>query len=627
MKLRNATNRRSFTAGLRILPWLLPALLAAGACGKKESGGQAPAPAVEATPLPPAPEEVDRQEPGREPAGPGGGAGGPAAVTPTLPPESAAGGAALWVTAPDLGRSVDRVAALLERLRAAGGDLAALLPAAGDLRPQAELMLRGALFGQLLGLGDPSVVDLSQPVRMRLSFPSAGGPSIVVSLGTVRPLEAMRTASLSGVTAPDGRYLVGLGVEPDPTTTWLAEAPEAAADDLHVVVQARSALPALVRAFGELQAGAARLGGAEPLPPWLGDLVLQTVTFAVEAAGIERLSLGLSLPAAEADPPLRVRFGLRVDPASQVGAAMTALGDDPPPFGLLESLDAGAEMWLAARMNPEAMRRYMALLADPMERFVAESLGEEWRAQTIEVLRAMVEAYAGTDGRTAVTARTLANGRGAFSILMGQSGDPAGLRAALRRGFAAAAGLLQKVSDKYSFGASITWTESAARVGGTEVDRLTVVVPRAGLGAAMAAALQPGTGDLRWEISVAVTQTVVAMTSDTDPTTLQRMLSGRGQGGGAASGSVLASRLATPEPGLVELGWLDFAASFRNNPALSCPADAVFPTLPMHIEALFAPGGFDMVMDFLPDGVGSVGAFVQAVQSCVPSAPPPPPQP
>ena len=618
-----ATIYRPSVFGLGSATWLLVALLAAGACGKKESGGQGPGPAAEATPLPP-PEQDDRKEgAGRSPADPSTGVGAPVPVAPTLPPESAAGGAALWVTAPDLDRSVTRLAGLLERLRAAGGDLAAMLPAAGDLRPQAELMLRGALFGQLLGLGDPSVVDLSQPVRLRLSFPSSGGPSVVVSLGTIRPLEPMRTASLAGVTAPDGRYLVGLGVEPDLTAGWPAEEPGAAAEDLHALVDARSALPALVRAFGELQAGAARLGGAEPLPPWLGDLVTQAVMFAVEAGGVQRLLLGLSLPAVATEPPLRVRFGLRFDPATELGVAMTALGEDLPPFGLLESLDAGAELWLASRMNPAAVRRLMGLLAEPMERFVEQSLSEEWRAQTIEVLRALVESYAGTDGRMAVASRTLADGRGAFSTLLGQSGDPVALRAALRRGFAAASSLLQKVSDKYSFGATVAWSEAAARAGGADVDRLTVVVPRASLGP-LADALQPGTGDLRWEVSVVVTQAVLVMTTEHDPAVLQRLLSGRGLGGGAASGSVLAARLAAPEPNLVELGWFDLAPGFRNNPALSCPPDVTFPMLPLHIEAAFVPAGFDMVLDVLPDGLGAVDAYTKAMSRCLPTAPPTP---
>lgn len=623
MEIRSTTSPRPHTHGPGVLPGVLLALLAAVACGKKEeTGGRPPGPAAEVTPLPPAPDAQDRRTSGEEPRGPA--AGRSPADTPALPPESAAGGAALWVTAPNLARSVDRLAALLERLRAAGGDLATLLPPPGDVRPQAETILRGGLFGQLLGLGDPSAVDLSQPVRLRLSFPSAGGPNVVVSLGTTRPLEPMRTASLSGVTAPDGRYLIGLGVEPDTAAAWPAEEPGAAGEDLFAVVHARTALPALVRALGELQAGAARLGGTEPLPPWLGDFMLHLVRFAVEATGLERMSLGLSLPSAETDPPLRLRFGMRTDPSSEIGAAMAAIGENPPPFGLLESLDAGAEMWIAARMNPEAARRYMTLIAGPMERFVEESLSEEWRAGTLEVLRAMVEIYAAFDGRMAIASRTLADGRGAFSVVIGRTGDAAALRAALRRGFAAAASLLQKLSDKYSFGATITWAQAAAKVGGDEVDRLTVVVPRASLGAAMAAALQPGTGDLRWEISVAVASPVFVLTSETDPAALQRMLAGRGQGGGVASGSVLAARLAAPEPGLIELGWLDFASSFRSNPALACPAGTSFPVLPGHIAASSVPAGVDVTLDFLSEGLDKVGPFAKAIQACTPAAPPQP---
>ncbi len=108
---------------------------------------------------------------------------------------------------------------------------------------------------------------------------------------------------------------------------------------------------------------------------------------------------------------------------------------------------------------------------------------------------------------------------------------------------------------------------------------------------------------------------------------LQRLLAGRGKGGGAASGSVLAARLVSPEPGLAELGWVDFAAGFRSNPALSCPPGVVFPQLPMHLEATFVPGGFDMVVDFLPDGVGAVGGYVEAMSRCLPTAPPTPPVP
>jgi hypothetical protein len=627
MTFRMPTVRRPGAFRLRPVSWTLVALLAVGACGKKESGGDRAGAAVDAAPLAPPPEARDqREDPDRQPSVPGTGTGTTLPAPPALPPESAAGGAALWVTAPDLGRSVDRLTGLLERLRAAGGDLAGMLPAAGDLRQQAELMLRGALFGQLLGLGDPSVVDLAQPVRMRLSFPSSGGPSIVVSLGTTRPLEPMHTAALAGVTAPDGRYLVGLGVEPDPAAAWPAEEPGAADHDVHALVEARTALPALVRAIGEFQVGAARLGGTEPLPPWLGDFVLQAAMFAVEVGGMDRLSLGLSLPAAAGEPPLRVRVGLRPDPANPIGAALAALGENPPPFGLLESLDAGAEMWIAARMNPEAVRRLVGLLTEPMERFVGQALAEEWRAPTIEVLRAMVEWYVGTDGRLAAASRTLADGRGAFSVLLGQTGDPAAARGAARRGFAAAAALLQQLSDKFSFGATVAWSEAAARSGGVEVDRLVLTVPRASLGP-LAAALQPGDGELRWELSVAVSGTVLALTTDTDPAALARLLSGRGQGGGVASGSVLATRLAAPEPGLVELGWVDFAAGFRSNPALSCPPEVTFPTLPMHIEARLVPGGFDLVLDILPDGVGSVGSFVKAMSGCIPTAPPTPPVP
>lgn len=624
MRNRHTARRRPPTDGLRKPAVLLLALLAAAACGKKESGGPGPAPTAEVAPLPPPPEAQGQRTAAESPAGPS--ADGSTAAAPALPPESSAGGAALWVTAPNLGRSVERLAALLERLRATGGDLAALLPPPGDLRSQAELMLRGALFGQLLGLGDPSVVDFSQPVRLRLSFPSTGGPSVVVSLGTTRPLEPMRTASLSGVTAPDGRYLIGLGVEPDTAAAWPAEEPDTAAEDLYAAVQARTALPALVRALGELQNSAARLGGAEPLPPWLGDFVLQAVRFALEAVGIDRMTVGLSLPAAEADPPLRMRFGLRTDPASPIGAAMVAMGENPPAFGFLEALDAGAEMWLAVRMNPEAARRYMKLLVDPMERFVGEALAEEWRAGVLEIVRAMVEVYETFDGRMAVASRTRPDGLGGFSIVAGHTGDASATRAALRRGFAAAASLLQSVSDKYSFGATITWKEAAARSGGTDLDRLTVVVPRASVGSAVAAALQPGTGDLRWEISVAVASSAVVMTSETDPAVLQRILAGRGQGGGAASGSVLAARLAAPEPGLIELGWVDFSASFRNNPALACPAGTAFPAMPMHILASFVPGGFEMSFDVLPEGLGQVGAFAKAMQACTPktaSAPTP----
>jgi len=621
MNHRRTAHRRPAAVGLPGPAVALLALLAA-ACGKKESGDRGPTAAAEVAPLPPPPTQ-GRPEPEDATTQP------PDASTTApraLPPESAGGGAALWITAPNLARSLERLAALLERLRAGGGDLAAQLPPAADLRAQAEMILRGALFGQLLGLADPSAVDLSQPLRLRLSFPSTGDPSVVVSLGTTRPLEPMRTGSLSGRTAPDGRYWIGLGVEPDTATPWPAGEPDATAEDLFVVVEARTALPALVRALGKLQNTTARLGGAEPLPPWLGDFMLQAVRFAVETVGIDRMIAGLSLPAAEADPPLRLRFGTRTDPASPLGAALAALGENPPPFAFLDALDAGPEMWLAVRLNPEAARRYMKLLAEPMERFVGEALAEEWRAGTLEILRAMTEVYDTFDGRVAIASRTRSDGRGAFSIVVGRTGDPAATRAALRRGFAAAASLLQAVSDKYSFGATITWTQAAARSGGAEVDRFTVVVPRASVGAAVAAALQPGTADLRWDISVAVAPSAAVLTTETDPAVLQRILAGRGQGGGAAAGSPLAARLANPEPGLAELGWLDFAASFRNNPALACPPGTTFPTLPIRITASFVPAGFDLSLDILPGGLGQVGAFAKAIQACTsqpPSAPAP----
>ena len=267
-----------FRRSVRTVAVLVTALLTAASCSKKESRPTPPPPA------PQAPEpDVEKRAPGSGIA-PTPGAAGPASPSSgfdrrtangngddgpppaVLPSESSAGGAALWITAPDLSRTIDRVVALLQRHREAGGELLADLPEGPDLRATAEQLLRGGLFAEVLGLGDPAAIDLTQPVRIRLSFPATGSPMAVVSLGATRPLEPTRAGKLVGVPSPDGRYLVGIGVEPDVEAPWPADPSFPAGQDLVASVVLDSALPAVIKALSDLQNLASNMSGSEPMP-------------------------------------------------------------------------------------------------------------------------------------------------------------------------------------------------------------------------------------------------------------------------------------------------------------------------------------------------------------------------
>jgi hypothetical protein len=595
-------------------------LLAALACSKKEQQPPPP-PAVEAVTAPTT-GDVDKrnaEDPGRQ--GTASATETPAADVadqPALPAESGAGGAAVWLTAPNLGRTIDRAVRLLDALRPAGGEMLAGLPEGEALRGQVEMMLRGGLFGQLLGLGDPAVVDLAQPVRLRVSFPAAGAPMVVVSLGTTRPVEPLRSGKLVGLPGPDGRYLVGIGVEPDAAAAWPTDTASSADDDIGATIAMGSALPALVKALGDLQAMTAGLGGEEPMPAWLGDLVVGTARYVVEVSGIDTMSVGLRVGAGPAEAPLRMTMGIRPAAGTPMAAALTLLAQEPPPFGLLETVDAGGDMWLAARMNPAGIRQMLDAIGGPTEAFLGQALGEDWRAPVLDALRGLIESMSGVDGRMVGAMRTLSSGKGAFTLVWGVvAGQADAVRAGVRKLGAAGAALLAKLSDKFSFGATVEWKDAAAKSGAVEVDRLTIVVPRAALGP-FAAALQPGEGDLRWDISIAVGPGQLVWTSDPDPAVIQRALAAQARGGGAAAGTSLAERLGAADPAVLELGWIDMSAGFRSNPMLACPPGTTFPSLPLHLEMRGVGGGFDVAMDFLPGAAAAIFPFAKAASACLP---------
>jgi hypothetical protein len=223
------------------------------------------------------------------------------------------------------------------------------------------------------------------------------------------------------------------------------------------------------------------------------------------------------------------------------------------------------------------------------------------------------------DGRMVAAMRTLPDGRGSTTIVWGQAGNADASRAALRKAGPQVATLLKLLSDKFSLGATVQWTEKAARSGSVDVDRLSIVVPRAALGPA-ADMLQPGTGDLRWDMLLAVNPTQIVMTTDPDAAVLQRALTGRARGGGVAAGTPLADRLANPDPATLELGWMDMAAGFRNNPAMKCPPGTSFPPLPFVLDVRSPATGFEVAMDFLPGSAASIFPFMAAVTSCTAGA-------
>ncbi|MBI5499835.1 MAG: hypothetical protein HY907_06305 [Deltaproteobacteria bacterium] len=612
----------------RIATLSVAALLAA-ACAKKENRRETPPPTPAA-----APESTDtesqtgpaeRHTTHNAPAAGQEADGRPlhADVPPAaLPSESSAGGAAVWITAPNLSRTIDRVLALVERHRDAGGELLAQLPAGPALRDTVEQLLRGGLFAEVLGLGDPAAVDLSQPVRVRLSFPATGAPMAVVSLGTTRPLEPARSGKLVGLPTRDGRYLVGIGVEPDAATAWPADPPGPAAQDLVARIAVGTALPAIVKALGDLKTLAVSMSGSEPMPPWVPEVVGGLARFAVDVSGIDDLSLGLLVGASPQEAPLRMTLGLRPRPDAPTAAAFAMLSQGAPPFGLLDTIDAGGDAWIAARMSPAGIRALLDAIATPTERFLGQALPEDWHPPVLDAFRAAVELMAGGDGRIVGATRTLAGGRNAFSFVWGVgAGQTEAVRAASRKFGTALADVLRRLSDKFSFGATVTWTEAAARSGDVDVDRLSIVIPRAALGP-VAAMLQPGDGDLRWDVSVAVGPSLAVWTSDPDPSVIQRALASRARGGGAAAGTPPAERLANADADLLELAWMDMAAAFRDNPAMSCPPGTSFPPLPIQLEVRAAAGGIEADIDFLPGGADPLFPFLKAVAACVPPKPP-----
>jgi hypothetical protein len=435
----------------------------------------------------------------------------------------------------------------------------------------------------------------------------------VVSLGATRPLPPARAGKLVGLPAPDGRYLVGLGVEPDVEAPWPAEPAAPPGQDLVATIALDSALPAVVKALGDLQTLASRVGGSEPMPAWLAELGAGAMRFVAEVSGIDRLSLG-------------IRLGIAFQPAADgpMAKALPLLAHDAPAFGLLETIDAGGDAWMAGRMSPAGLKAVLEAVVGPTESFLQQALPEDWRTPLLDAFRAAVEISAGGDGRMVAALRTLPDGRGAFTMVWGVAeGQAEAVRAASRKLGAALAATLLRLSEKFSFGATVTWDEAVARSGGVDVDRLTIVVPRAALGP-IAAMLQPGQDDLRWVVSVAVGPSLTVWTSDPDPGVLQRALSSRARGGGIAAGTPPADRLASDDPALLEVGWMDLAAGFRDNPAMSCPPGTTFPSLPMHLEVRFADAAFEAALDLLPGAASNIFPFVRAAGACLPEPSPAP---
>jgi hypothetical protein len=538
-----------------------------------------------------------------------------------VPAESAAGGAVLWATAPDLARTVERFAALVDGLRSAarGSDLASALPPPAAVRGTVEQTLRSGLLGGLLGVPDPAAVDLGQPVRMRLSLPASGPPLVVVSLGTTRPLEAVHAGKIVGTPAPDGRYLVGVGVEPDASAPWPGEEPGQADRDLVVAVAFRAAAPAIVGALQDLRAAALRAGGREAIPPWFADAVQYSVRFLVDVMDIDRLSFDLRLGDGVDQPPLRVGARIAHPAGSALAALVPALVERAPEFGLLESIDAGADIWGAARVAPQALERLTPVVLAAAERFASEVLAEGWREPVLEAFRAGAALNGRADGRTAFGARTTPDGRMIYTAVWGVT-DAAGTRTAARQTWISVAALLQRVSDQFALGATVSWQERAAMAGDVEVDRLSLVVPRAVLGA-VAGFFQPGEGDLRWDISCAVGTDRAVVTTDEDAGVIERALGGEGRGGGLAAGSPAAGRLLSPDPGLVEAGSIDLASIWRHNPAFDCPAAASLPPLPLSFTMTAAASGLEARMEVAPGGLADVVAVAKTLMAC--SAAPP----
>jgi hypothetical protein len=355
------------------------------------------------------------------------------------------------------------------------------------------------------------------------------------------------------------------------------------------------------------------------MPSWMPGLVESLVKWVVDTMGLDRLVLALRLPVAPTDAPLRMTMGIRTSASSPLGQYVAALGQNAPAFGLLETIDAGADTWFAARMNPDAIRQLLAAIVAPTEQFVNGVLPEEYRAPAMEFLRATVEAWGGMDGRMVAAMRTLPDGRGSTTLVWGLAGTADASRTALRKAGPQVVTLLKLLSDKFNLGATVTWTEKAARSGNVDVDRLSIVVPRAALGPA-ADMLQPGTGDLRWDVLLAVSPTQLVFTTDPDAAVLQRALTGRARGGGIAAGTPLADRLANPDPATLELGWMDMAAGFRNNPAMKCPPNTSFPPLPLVLDVRSPASGFEVAMDFLPGNAAAIFPFMAAMTTCTENA-------
>jgi hypothetical protein len=536
----------------------------------------------------------------------------PASADPSpLPEEASLGGAPIRIEILRPSRTLDRIAALTGALRrGASGGLASLgLPPEAEVRSLLESGVRATLFGRLLGIPDPSAVDLERPIRVRILPYGAGAPFTVVSFGTVRPLEASAGEGVVVRPDPDGRGCrVGLGVAPE---DGVEEALSAASDeDLRFAIDLRASMEAFLGAVRRLT-GLASLGEEGPWPPWLERFMLGQIRFSVEAAGIERMEGSLALGDGSAAEPMRFRIRLR-SRSGPAADAWTALSRDAPPFGLLDSLDAGADQWGAVRMNPAAAEAWLATLESPVAAALAPSAASGAREPLAALLAAVREVLAAGDGRAAFAARTLPGGESRFTVVLGAAGP--GMRAALRHGLEALAGLARAASAEYGLGADVAWLPAAEDVP-EATDRLVLVVPRSSLGSA-ARWLRPGGGDLRLELSAGAGSDRAVLTDETDPERLRRALDARGAGGGP-HGAAGAERLGRLPPEAICAGNLDLLAGARADPTFPCPGASPVPAMPGRFDLRVEPDGtLAATLTIGAEALAGIPALLSAVGSC-----------
>lgn len=580
---------------------VVPPAVAAG-CRKKDT----PATAEPAKPQEMDGESTGRDEDRRRPQS------GPREEPVAVPREAGSGGPVVRFVVPNLSRTIDRIAALVEAARseAAGSEFAGLLaqfPPADEVRRTASQAIRAGLLGRLLEIPDPEAVDLAAPVRARVLLPSAGSASVVVSVATTRRLDPVRSGRIVGMPQDDGRYLIGIGVEPDGAVAWSDDAdPE---EDVGVAVELRTAAPALLAALRDFQAATA--GGAG-MPDWLGRLAAASIGFAIDTLDLDKMVFGLRLGGSDA--PITMRGGITHPPGSSMAALWDALGRDAPEFGLTETLDAGGTAWIAARMNPAALVAHAPRFQAAARKFVEETAPEQYRAGLLGLIDANERSMRAMDGRFVARGGRTADGRGAWTLVWGSRGAAA--RDATRDIGALAAGLLSTLSADLALGAQIKWQPAAAQARGTDVDRLTIEIPRAALGP-VADAFQPGTGPLRWDVSIAHGRDRAVLTTDPDLSVIERALAGTGRGGGLAAGSAPARMLAAlAEPGLIEIGAVDLADELRHNPAMPCPSARDLPPLHMNLSARASDGGMSFVLTFLPGQLRNALAMAATMARC-----------